>query len=154
MPILLVRHAKAGSRQKWNGPDHLRPLSKKGWDQAFGLVGLLDEFAVTRVLSSPFLRCRQTVEPLAGQRKLTVEDHEALAEGAPLESSTGLVRDLAREPVVLCSHGDVIPELLDALARTDGLSLPADYPYPKGSTWVLYAGRHGRFVKVAYLPPA
>lgn len=153
MAILLVRHAKAGIRQKWKGPDHLRPLSKKGWDQAFALVGVLEEFEVTRVLSSPFLRCRQTVEPLSGRRKLTVEDHEALAEGAPLEATMELVRDLAGETAVLCSHGDVIPELLEAVARTDGLSLPEDYPYAKGSVWVLYPGSHGRFVKVAYLPP-
>ncbi len=58
---LLVRHADAGSKQEWIGPDADRPLSTVGWRQAKGLVGLLGDFPAARLLTSPALRCRQTV---------------------------------------------------------------------------------------------
>ena len=61
MAVLLVRHAKAGSRKDWSGDDRLRPLSKAGHRQAEALVPLLVGYPITRVLSSPFVRCVQTV---------------------------------------------------------------------------------------------
>ena len=60
VPLLLVRHARAGNRSKWRGDDRLRPLTRKGTRQAEGLVGLLDQLGPERILSSPFVR--QTID--------------------------------------------------------------------------------------------
>ena len=64
-----------------------------------------------------------------------------------------LAREAAGEDgaVVLCTHGDVIPTLLDTLARTDGLELREDYPCAKGSTWRLVPDGSGRFRTAEYL---
>jgi 8-oxo-dGTP diphosphatase len=133
--VLLVRHAKAGNREKWEGPDDLRPLTKKGEAQAEALVADLAGFDVVRVLSSPYLRCSQTVAPLAAARGLAVEPSDDLAEG---EGGAGiaLVRSLLDEPgfTALCTHGDVVEEVLDALA------VRRDDETDKGATWVLGDG--------------
>ncbi len=153
MAIYVVRHAKAGDRQKWDGPDDLRPLSKKGQKQAHRLVDLLTERPVTRVVSSPSRRCVETVEPLAVQRGLKVEESEALREGVDGATVVGLARSLAGESAVLCTHGDVIPVLLETLAQRDGLPLGDGYRCAKGSTWVLHPGGDGRFAAAEYLSP-
>src|SRR5207302_2782924 len=79
--LLLIRHAKAGSRREWLGDDQLRPVSHTGATQAESLIPLLAPFGVRRVLSSPFVRCVQTVEPLARAAGIEVEVVEELAEG-------------------------------------------------------------------------
>jgi len=132
MAVLLVRHAKAGNRDRWEAPDDLRPLTAKGEAQARDLVALLAGFDVARVLSSPYLRCTQTVAPLAAALGLAVEPSDDLAEG---QGPAGLV--LARSLVgaaghtVLCTHGDVVEEVLD------GLGVGRDEGTRKGATWVL-----------------
>ena len=155
MALYLVRHAKAGDRGKWTGPDHLRPLSKKGRVQAEGLVGQLGDREITRLLSSPFVRCMQTVEPLGAYLDLKVEEHDLLAEESPEDQVAILARELVRsgEHPVLCSHGDVIPFLLDHLMRTDGLRLEPEFACAKGSTWILEADESGRFTRGMYLSP-
>src|SRR5205807_1199357 len=96
------------------------------------------------------VRCVQTVQPLADRCGIKVEETEALAEGANPPEVVRLAREAAGEDgaVVLCTHGDVIPTLLDTLALTDGLKLPEDYPCAKGSTW-----RHARVACRSPMPP-
>lgn len=150
MPWLLVRHARAGSRKGWEGPDIERPLSKKGRRQADGLVEILEPYAVKRILSSPYVRCTQTVEPLAEALGLEIEMRAELAEGAPAEDAVGLVRQHAGTTAVFCTHGDIVPAVLEALAREDGVDLPRDYDYAKGSVWELDEV-NGKVVSARYL---
>jgi 8-oxo-dGTP diphosphatase len=149
MPILVVRHADAGERSRWGGDDLVRPLSRRGWAQARKLVGLLDPYEPKRLLSSPYVRCVETLEPLATAAGLVVEEHPDLAEGTG-NAAVSLVRSLAGETAVLCSHGDVIPEVLESLAAADGMKLLSERQWPKGSTWVLEEN-DGRFVEARYL---
>ena len=150
MSLLVVRHARAGSRRRWDGPDETRPLSGRGRRQAKALVNLLVPFGPTRIVSSPYVRCVQTVEPLSEKLGVAVELSDALAEGAPVEDVVALIRSLPDASTV-CGHGDEISALLHALASDDGLALPKDYQYPKGSTWVLET-RDGRYTSASYLP--
>ena len=133
-----MRHAKAGDRDKWDEPDDLRPLTAKGEVQAQALVDLLAGYDIDRVLSSPYLRCTQTVAPLAAARGLAVEPCDDLAEGEG-HAGIALARRLLPVPryTVLCSHGDVVEEILDALGvRREEFTR-------KGATWVLEeAGAH------------
>jgi broad specificity phosphatase PhoE len=151
VPVLLIRHAHAGARREWGGDDRLRPLSDKGRRQAVTLPTTLQDFAPQRVLSSPFRRCVETVEPLAFQLGLHVDPLEELAEGAGSSALT-LVRALADEKVAICTHGDVIPDVLVPLADEDRLDLGHHPKQAKGSVWVLESS-NGRFVRAAYLPP-
>jgi 8-oxo-(d)GTP phosphatase len=151
VPVLLIRHAHAGARKDWDGDDRLRPLSGKGGRQAAALADLAEAYAPQRVLSSPYIRCLQTVEPLAGRLSLPVESMDELAEGSGA-GALALVRAFADEKVALCTHGDVIPEVLVALADEDRVDLGHRPRQAKGSVWVLEA-HAGRFVRASYLPP-
>jgi len=148
--MFVVRHAKAGSRSAWSGPDDLRPLTKTGRRQADALGDLLAERGVTRLVSSPYVRCRQTVEPLGQRLRLPVDLADELAEGTPLAEARRLMEKFTDEPTVLCSHGDVIGELLESIAR-QGL-IERDVRFEKGSTWVLdFVG--DEVTGATYLPP-
>ncbi|MCW3036994.1 MAG: putative mutator mutT1 protein, partial [Actinobacteria bacterium] len=101
----LVRHADAGDRHAWHDADELRPLTEEGRRQAGALVVLLADAEIDRLVSSPYVRCVQTLEPLAAARAMKVETSPVLAEGA---GGRGAVELLSTdEALVACSHGDV-----------------------------------------------
>lgn len=112
MTLLLIRHASAGDRDDWVGDDLPRPLDARGRGQASRLAELLNDYEIARVLSSPAVRCLQTVEPLARSRGLDIEVHEELGEEQQGEAGAELVRSLAGEQTALCVHGG----LSDAVA--------------------------------------
>lgn len=149
MTVYLVRHARAGSRQRWTKDDTLRPLSKVGRAQAAGVAKTLNH-KVDHIVTSPYVRCVETVEPLASKRKTTMETSDALAEGAPLEAALRLFEKVSDQDVALCTHGDVMRDLLDHFAR-HGVKL-RDHRMEKGSIWVL-AVDHGEVTGARYLPP-
>jgi 8-oxo-dGTP diphosphatase len=149
-PLYLLRHAKAGDRTAWTEDDRLRPLTKKGRAQAEGLLRTFDGIELDRVISSPFDRCLQSVRPLALMRALPVEEDETLSEGAPTADVLALLRSLGGA-VLLSSHGDVIPAVVEALGRR-GVEVAAPPRWKKGSTWVLERDG-GLFTRARYLPP-
>ena len=153
MTVYLLRHAVALSRKAWKGEDdEQRPLTPKGKQQAAGLVDRLRDAPVRRVMSSPAVRCVGTVEPLAKKLGLRVETSDLLEEGAPVEKAYDLLIRVARKKgdSVLCAHGDLIPELVEAVAR-DGAKTGRRL-CAKGSTWRLEWDGH-RFTSAHYLPP-
>ena len=149
-PIALVRHAKAGDRDTWTEDDALRPLTKKGRVQAEKLVALLADLEVDRVLSSPSVRCVQSVRPLALARRVGVEERPELAEGASATSALELLHSTGGA-VAACSHGDVIPAIVTELAA-GGVDLQGPTAWKKGSTWLLERDG-GMFTTARYLPP-
>lgn len=134
--VYVVRHAKAGDRGDWEGDDRQRPLTKSGMRQADALADLLEDEPIDNVLSSPFIRCVQTVQPLATKRKLSVEPRNDLEEGSGGESILRLVQGFKGRNVVLCTHGDLVEELLEQLIQK-GLVPRSRARTEKGSTWVL-----------------
>ena len=139
--VLLVRHAKAGDRARWTGDDRLRPLDGRGRRQADAMVAPLAGYALTRLVSSPYVRCVQTLEPLAARLGIPVEPDPAIGEGASVKEVRALLGRLAPGPVVLCTHGDVMEALVGE-----------GEPKKKGSTWLL-ARRDGGVQPVRYWPP-
>jgi phosphohistidine phosphatase SixA len=105
---VLLRHASAGHRLDWEHDDHLRPLDARGRRQSADLVELLRPFGVRRVVSSSYVRCVQTVEPLAAALGLEVEQDGRLKEGQG-EAAADL---LSEDGVVCCTHGDIVEALL------------------------------------------
>ncbi|HEY8339121.1 MAG TPA: phosphoglycerate mutase family protein [Egibacteraceae bacterium] len=161
--IELVRHAKAQSRDRWWGkPDRKRPLTASGHEQARSLAReLLAAGPVDALWSSPYLRCVQTLEPLAAKTGLPIQVDEALAETATLPVVDGgdawvaaawlggravafVNRLCDAHPtgrVVACSHGDIVPALMALLVGRDGLDL-TDVRLKKGGRFTLqFEGR-------------
>ena len=114
-PLLVIRHAAAGDSEKWVGDDSIRPLDERGLRQAAALVEQLAPFPVERILSSPFTRCVQTVEPLAGPRGVEIELADELTEGSGAESVRSLLLELDGTATAVCGHG---PELVPLFGKT------------------------------------
>ena len=152
--IYLIRHAKAKNRLTWEEPDDLRPLTKRGRREARTIADRLREEPVARLVSSPFVRCLQTLEPLAVALELPIETTDELAEGADAERAAMLLLALAEsEPIACCTHGDVLFGVVDLVA---GAGVPLDGPpvAPVASAWVLEA-EDGQFVGARFVaqPP-
>lgn len=154
MPLYLIRHASAGKRGSL-GPhsDLERPLDAVGHDQAQGIAERFGQRGITRVLTSRAVRCRQTVEPLAEAVGVDVETHPALLEGQSAALAEALVLELASAgtTAALCSHGDVIPDLVQTLAR-NGMVIVGPRAWAKGSTWELRT-RGTDIVEAEFLGP-
>ena len=148
--LYVVRHAKAGIRAAWSGPDEERPLTRRGRKQARRLVERFQGLEIRRILSSPFLRCVQTVEPLGEARGLAVEAIPELREGASVEELLGALAWLDEGPTVVCGHGTEIRSMIDRL-EAGGATIEGARGIAKGSVWVL--DREGeRIVAAHYLP--
>jgi len=120
-PLVFVRHAKAMARSTWKDADPVRPLDSRGRARAAALVPILAAFGVTRVVTSPSVRCLDTVLPYAVATGYGTHIKVGLSEEGfakqPRRATHHLSQLLERgEPTALCSHGPVLPVLLKQLA--------------------------------------
>jgi 8-oxo-dGTP diphosphatase len=135
--VHLIRHAKAQNRDTWGELDSLRPLAKRGKREAEAIAARLADEPVERLVSSPFVRCLQTLEPLAVALHLPIETTELLAEGADAGRAAELLLSLAGPGMVACcTHGDVLAGVMSVVAGS-GLSLDGPRAAPVASTWIL-----------------
>jgi exopolyphosphatase/guanosine-5'-triphosphate,3'-diphosphate pyrophosphatase len=151
MTVYLVRHAAAVRRSAWGGPGPLRPLAAGGHRQAQRLAEFLARAPVGRVLASPHLRCRQTLEPLAARRGLPLETDRRLSEGVGVGGALELLASSGADDVVLCTHGELIATLIETLCAR-GLALPHELVCGKGSIWIL-EGDPWAPESASYVPP-
>jgi phosphohistidine phosphatase SixA len=149
--VYLVRHASAGHRDQFDAHDRDRPLDPAGQAQAEKLSDWLRHAPISRILCSPFPRCVQTVEPLALALGLDIELQDALAESSDIDKSWKLLTKAAATTTVLCSHGDVIPDLIRR-AQLRGLHIPGKSGCAKGSVWTLDHWNGKRFATGVYTP--
>jgi probable phosphoglycerate mutase len=116
MSILIVRHGETDSnaRRIIQTPDI--PLSVKGNDQAESLAQRLKALGVTRIISSDYLRTRQTAEHVASATNLQVEFNPLLR-----ERNFGDLRGT--------SYDDLVQNPFD---------VETDYIPPNGESWLVF----------------
>lgn len=124
-PIIALRHAKAVSRDEWEGEDALRPLTGRGRTQANSIVGPLLAFGARKLISSPATRCVKTVTPLAAALGRKIETTPLISQDAWEDGSSDArtvigQRVRARKAAVLSSHGPVLPDILSEIALATG----------------------------------
>jgi len=153
--LYLVRHAKAGRRGAFAGDDRARPLTEAGRRQAKLLAKRMaptvKALGVTTLYSSPFLRCIDTLQPLAKTIGAVVELDDRLAETRSYVPVLDMLWSLP-DGTVLCSHGDVIPETMGALERR-GCEFTNHPDWRKASVWVLERSTHGEIIRAESWPP-
>ena len=151
-PVYLIRHAKAKNRVKWKQSDQLRPLTKAGFEEAKALPALYEGQPFTRLLTSPYVRCVQTLEPLAQALDLPLELAEELGEGAPVGEALELMLSLAHDgPAAVCTHADVMMDAVEELIAA-GVRLDGPLEFKKAATWILEV-EDRMFTSGRYLPP-
>jgi 8-oxo-dGTP diphosphatase len=158
VPLIVARHASAGRKADWPGEDAVRPLDHRGEADARVLAGLLACFApAARVISSPALRCTETVRPYADEFGGTVEAQACLIPfgrspdfPSRTEQADALRHLLSalveqRRPAVLCLHRENLPEVLAQVCAALGApaAVPADPALPKGGFWVAHVIKEG-----------
>lgn len=135
--VHVIRHAKAKNRLEWTEPDAVRPLTKRGRREAAALAERFRAEPPDRLVSSPFRRCIETLDPLARELDLAIETTELLAEGADGARALELLLSVSRTgSLACCTHGDVLYELMGVVAAS-GVIVDAPLDTPVASTWSL-----------------
>jgi 8-oxo-(d)GTP phosphatase len=129
--IVALRHGKAIAPEMWDGPDATRPLMQRGVDQAASIAAGIAAYAPQKLISSTATRCLSTIQPTADLLGLAVKATAAISQDAYEFGTSDVSRVVAkrlrkRTSVVLCSHGPVLPQIIDEVARLTGTAqLPA-----------------------------
>ncbi len=123
--IIALRHGKAMSPQNWDGPDATRPLLQRGVDQALSVAPGIAAYRPAKLFSSTAERCLQTIAPSARVTGLEVKEKVEISQDAYQSGGaavTKIVDKRLRKGVttVLCSHGPVLPQIIDAVAKATG----------------------------------
>jgi 8-oxo-dGTP diphosphatase len=152
--LIILRHTKALERGDWDEVDSERTLNETGFDQAQLLIKHLEPFAIEEVYTSDYVRCVQTVTPLAHSRGLSITQvpslNEQTFEEDPLRSisfANALKQD--EKNILICSHNPVIPTMLRGILNTK-LKNKDLIKLEPGDAWIVHRV-HGEIVGLDYL---
>jgi 8-oxo-dGTP diphosphatase len=148
MTLYLLRHASAGKPLLDRTADRFRPLDDLGHAQALAIADLLVAAGATGAFSSPYLRCVQTLEPLADRLGTEISLHEEFGEGQDFAAALTACEGLISGSVV-CSHGDLIPALIEAMLRR-GMTISGPTGFRKASIWVIERSAEGEWTSATW----
>jgi 8-oxo-dGTP pyrophosphatase MutT (NUDIX family)/phosphohistidine phosphatase SixA len=119
--IIALRHGKATPPGDWPGPDATRPLLPRGETQALSIAPGIAAFRPTTLISSTAVRCTATLAETARVTGLDVDQTDDISQDAYTSRGAAVTavvegRLAARTTTVLCSHGPVLPQIIDAVA--------------------------------------
>ncbi len=120
--LIAVRHGKAVIPTAWDGPDSSRPLMQRGTDQAVAIAKGIAAFAPAKIISSTAARCQATVAPLAQLLDLPIKATNAISQDDYSPDGAEVAAVIAKRlkkkvTAVLCSHGPVLPQIIEEVAR-------------------------------------
>ncbi len=145
-PFILLRHAKAITRDEWQGDDDDRPLDSLGSYQADRLVPIYEVYKLEQIHSSDAIRCFDTVNSLARKLNITLEVSGKLSESAykkDKEKAFDYCKDLikADKSILICSHNPILPKLFNKLTKKAEVEADDEKLQPADS-WVIH--RNGK----------
>ena len=145
-PFILLRHAKAVTREEWQGDDDDRPLDSLGQNQANRLLAIYQVYNIEQIHTSDAIRCYDTVDPMVKGLGIRLEVTGKLSESTykkDKEKAFDYAKDLIKEDarILLCSHNPILPKMFNKLTKKldvdadEGKLSPAD-------AWVIH--RNGK----------
>jgi phosphohistidine phosphatase SixA len=147
VPLVLLRHASAGSRAGWSGADLARPLDARGAADADKLAWLLRCFGSDRVITSAAERCVATIRPFAAVTGAKIEIEPLFTVGAQVAPETAALRAATvasgGRAAVVCAHRENLPLLLAACCAQLDARPPSGPPLRKARFWVLHVAPGG-----------
>jgi 8-oxo-dGTP diphosphatase len=140
--LILLRHAKAVSRDEWQGDDDDRPLDDLGANQARRLLAIYQVFNLSQIHTSDALRCYSTVEPLAKGLGIKLEVTGKLSESGyrkDKERAFDYAKELLKEDSnsLICSHNPILPKMLNKLSKRSDVEADEEKLSPADG-WVLH----------------
>ena len=141
-PFILLRHAKAITREEWQGEDDDRPLSSSGQNQAMRLLSTYQVFNIDQIHSSDAVRCYDTVKSMAKGLDIKLEVSSKLSESTykkDKEKAFDYVRELIKEDksILICSHNPILPKMLNKLTKKSEIEADEDKLSPADG-WVIH----------------
>jgi len=149
---VLLRHADAGSKSAWVGNDEWRGLSELGRGQAGEVAARLMDMPILRILSSPSLRCRQSVVPLARELVVDVEPCWQLGLSAQLQHLLRFLDDEETASSVLCTHRETLEMLFAHLTDVEAVRADGVLPISMAAAWILHGTVGREPVRLECLP--
>lgn len=119
--LIIIRHAKATPRNEWSGAEAKRPLLPEGKQQAKRLIRLLNAYSPKRLVTSPWTRCDQTIEPFAKANKRKIIYRSQLTELSSALSPRRTINAVealfdSTKSALICSHRPALPTITKTLA--------------------------------------
>jgi len=141
-PFILLRHAKAITREEWQGEDDDQPLSSSGQNQAMRLLSTYQVFNIDQIHSSDAVRCYDTVKSMAKGLDIKLEVSSKLSESTykkDKEKAFDYVRELIKEDksILICSHNPILPKMLNKLTKKSEIEADEDKLSPADG-WVIH----------------
>ena len=141
-PFILLRHAKAITRDEWQGEDDDRPLSSSGQNQAMRLLSTYQVFNIDQIHSSDAVRCYDTVKSMAKGLDIKLEVSSKLSESTykkDKEKAFDYVSELIKEDkrILICSHNPILPKMLNKLTKKSEIEADEDKLSPADG-WVIH----------------
>ena len=145
-PFILLRHAKAVTRDEWQGDDDDRPLDSLGQNQANRLLALYQVYNLEQIHTSDAVRCYDTVNPIAKGLGIKLEVSGKLSESTykkDREKAFDYAKDLIKEDarILLCSHNPILPKMLNKLTKKSAVDADEGKLSP-ADAWVIH--RNGK----------
>lgn len=151
--VVLLRHCEA---EQWReGDDLLRPLTDVGSARAGRLVAVAAALRPDALMSSPALRCRDTLGPASVLLRRELVEEPLLGEAGRDRDKVGAMleeRARAGESVLVCTHAPVVMALLERFATHRPQLLPRPARLDAGGAWNVEFTPTG-VIGMSYLPP-
>lgn len=141
-PFILLRHAKAITRDEWQGDDDDRPLDSLGQNQAKRLLSIYQVYNIEQIHTSDAVRCYDTVNPIVKGLGIKLEVTGKLSESSykkDKEKAFDYAKDLIKEDtrILLCSHNPILPKMLNKLTKKSDVDADEGKLSP-GDAWVIH----------------
>lgn len=141
-PFILLRHAKAVTRDAWQGDDDDRPLDSLGQNQAQRLLSIYQVYNIEQIHTSDAVRCYDTVNPMVKGLGIKLEVTGKLSENTykkDKEKAFDYAKELIKEDsrILLCSHNPILPKMLNKLTKKSDVDADEDKLSPADG-WVIH----------------
>ncbi|ASY09810.1 8-oxo-dGTP diphosphatase [Candidatus Nanopelagicus limnes] len=141
-PFVLLRHAKAVSRDEWQGDDDDRPLEDLGINQSKRLLSTYKVFNLEQIHTSDAIRCYSTVEPIANGLNLKLEVTAKLSESTyrkDKDKAFDYAKELLKSEInaMICSHNPILPKMLNKLTKKSDVDADEEKLSPADG-WVIH----------------
>lgn len=141
-PLILLRHAKAISRDEWQGDEDDRPLDSLGQLQAKRFLSTYQVFNLQQIHTSDAIRCYDSVDLLAKSLDIKLEVTNKLSESSyrrDKEKAIDYVKELIKtqSPTLICSHNPILPKMLNKLTKKSEVESDDEKLLP-AAAWVIH----------------
>jgi phosphohistidine phosphatase SixA len=150
--LSVVRHAEAGDRERFVGDDSLRPLSRQGRRQANALGKRLAESSLD-LITSPYLRCVETLSPTSSRLRRAMMLASWLVEGEPADEALYQLIELTGEigGLVACTHQDLMVGMFDVAIAAGAVA--SSRPLFEKAATAEFTIISGKVVAVSFVAP-